>query len=409
MDISQRGLAVPSSPIRKLVPFAEAARREGVTVYHLNIGQPDLPTPPAFWEALARYPHDVLAYGHSAGSAELREGLARYYRGCGYDVAAEDVLVTTGGSEAILFALLACCDPGDEVLCFEPFYTNYNAFALSAGVRLVPALCRAEDGYHLPPRGEIEALAGPRTRAILACSPNNPTGTVLTRAEMEALAALSRERNLFFLSDEVYREFVYEGSHTGVLELGLGDRAVMLDSLSKRFSACGARIGCAVTKNRSLQRALLHLGQARLCPPTLEQAAALPLLDLGPDYYRSIQEEYRRRRDTVLEALGRMPGVVCRRPAGAFYVMAKLPIDDAGDFATWLLERFRHGSATVMVAPGDGFYATPGRGRDEVRIAYVLDTVRLRAAMECLAAGLEAYRGPARSPGTPGSQRPRTV
>lgn len=393
MKISQRGSAFPASPIRKLVPFAEAAKRQGVKVYHLNIGQPDLPTPPAFWDAIHAHTERVLAYGHSAGAAELREAFARYYRKCGYDVEAADVTVTVGGSEAVLFALLATCDPGDEVLCFEPFYTNYNSFALSAGVRLVPVPCRAEDGYHLPPLAEIEARVTQRTRAILACTPNNPTGTVLRRSEMEGLADLCARRGLFFLCDEVYREFVYGERHTSVLELGLGDRAVMLDSISKRFSACGARIGCAVTPNRDLGRAFLHLGQARLCPPTLEQVGALPLCDLGPEYYHSVQEEYRRRRDVVVAALERMPGVLCRRPAGAFYVMARLPIDDADRFAQWLLEELRHDGATVMVAPGAGFYATPGRGVDEVRIAYVLETRELEGAMACLEAGLRAYPG----------------
>jgi aspartate aminotransferase len=393
MEISRRGHSIPASPIRRLVPYAEAAKREGVHVHHLNIGQPDLPTPPGFWEALRSYPDPVLAYGHSAGLAEFRAGLARYYQRCGYDVEADDVTVTTGGSEAVLFAFLACCDAGDEVICFEPFYTNYNSFAVSAGVRLVPLTCVAEEGYHLPPLAEVEDRVGPRTRALIACTPNNPTGTVLGRAEMEALADLCRRRRLFFLSDEVYREFVYGERHTGVLELGLGDQAVMLDSISKRFSACGARVGCVVTKNRDLQRAFLHLGQARLCPPTLEQAAALAILDLGPDYYRGIQDEYRRRRDVVVDALERIPGVVCRRPMGAFYAMAKLPIDDAERFAIWLLEKFRHEGETVMVAPGDGFYATPGRGRDEVRIAYVLETGALARAMACLARGLEAFRG----------------
>jgi aspartate aminotransferase len=391
MNISKRGAAIPASPIRKLVPLAEAATRAGVKVYYLNIGQPDLPTPPGFWEAVRNHSQAVLAYGHSAGLPEFREGLARYYGRYGYDVEAADITVTTGGSEAILFAFLACCDPGDEVVCFEPFYTNYNSFALSAGVRLVPVTCRAEEGYHPPPLPEIEGRIGPKTRAILACTPNNPTGTVLSRAEMEGLAGLCRRHRLYLLADEVYREFVYGEKHTGVLELGLGDQAVMLDSISKRFSACGARVGCAVTKNRALGAAFLHLGQARLCPPTLEQIGALAVMDSDPAYYQAIQEEYRRRRDVVVDALVRIPGVVCRRPMGAFYVMAKLPIADSTDFASWLLSDFRHQGATVMVAPGDGFYATPGRGLDEVRIAYVLACGDLEAAMRCLAEGLAAY------------------
>lgn len=393
MNISQRGASFPASPIRKLVPHAEAAKKTGATVFHLNIGQPDLATPPAFWETLGRYhEHDrVLAYGHSAGQLEFREGLARYYRGCGYDVSTQDVTVTTGGSEAILFALLGTCDVGDEVLVFEPFYTNYNSFAISAGVRLVPVTCRAEEGYHLPPIADVAAKVTDRTRAIMICSPNNPTGTVLRRDELDGLAALCRARDLFLLSDEAYREFVYDGAHVSVFDLGLGERAVLLDSISKRFSACGARIGCAVTTHPGLQKAFLHLGQARLCPPSLEQAAALPLIDLPPSYYAGVQAEYRRRRDVVMEGLGKIPGVLCREPKGAFYIMARLPVADSGDFAVFMLDEFRHENATVMVAPGDGFYATPGMGRDEIRIAYVLETEALRRAMECLALGLAAY------------------
>ncbi|HEY3358917.1 MAG TPA: pyridoxal phosphate-dependent aminotransferase [Polyangia bacterium] len=393
MHLSQRGRSVPPSPIRKLVPFAEAAKARGTTVYHLNIGQPDIPTNPVFWDAIRRFPDKVLAYGHSAGLLEYRELLGASYRRLGYEVTADDVTVTTGGSEAILFALMAICDPGDEVLCFEPFYTNYNGYAVAACVKLVPLACRAEDGYHLPSAAAIAARITKRTRAILGCTPNNPTGTVLTQGEMQMLGRLAAEHDLFFVSDETYRDFVYEGRHSGVLELGLGDRAVLIDSISKRFSACGARIGCLVTPNRDLNRAFLHFGQARLCPPSLEQVGAIALLGLEAGYFTTILEEYRARRDVLTDALAQMPGVLCKRPAGAFYAMARLPIDDANRFAQWLLTDWRCDGATVMVAPGDGFYATPGLGQDEVRFAYVLETPKLAQAMRCLAAALQAYPG----------------
>ena len=393
MQLSQRGRDVPPSPIRKLVPFAERAKAEGVAVYHLNIGQPDIPTSPVFWKAIQQYPGTVLAYGHSAGQKEYRDALAASYRAVGYDVVSEDVTVTTGGSEAILFALSAVCDAGDEVICFEPFYTNYNGFAIQAAVKLVPLACRAEDGYHLPPLAAIAAKITPRTRAIIACSPNNPTGTVFTRAEMEGLARLAVERDLFFLSDETYRDFIFEGRHTSVLELGIAERAVLMDSISKRYSACGGRVGCLVTRNRELCQSFLYMGQARLCPPTLEQVGAIALTGLGPDYLHGVLEEYRRRRDVVVAALGRMPGVLCKCPSGAFYAMARLPIDDGSRFAQWLLTDWRRNGETVMVAPGDGFYATPGLGRNEVRFAFVLEVEKLARAMDCFAAALAAYPG----------------
>jgi aspartate aminotransferase len=394
MPLSARGRAVPPSPIRKLVPFAEAAKAAGVTVYHLNIGQPDIPTPEVFWEAIRAFPSRVLEYGHSAGLLAYRERLAQGYADLGYGaVTPDDIVVTTGGSEAILFALEAIADPGDEVVCFEPFYTNYNGYAVATGVHLVPVRCRAEDGFHLPPAAAIAARIGPRTRAILTCTPNNPTGTVLRRDEMELVAGIARDRDLFVVSDETYHDFVYEGQPTSVMQVDLGDRAVLIDSISKRFSACGARIGCLVTRNRDLARTFLHLGQARLCPPSLEQHGAIALYGLGPDYFAGVLAEYRRRRDLVCAALGALPGVLCPRPEGAFYVMARLPVDDANRFASWLLTDFRCDGATVMVAPGDGFYATPGCGTDEIRIAYVLEEAKLQAAMRCLARALEVYPG----------------
>lgn len=393
MHPSLRGQNVPPSPIRKLVPFAEEAKKRGVIVHHLNIGQPDVPTPEVFFERVAGYREKVLAYGHSAGLAPLRQGMAAYYRELGFAVADDDVTVTTGGSEAILFAMMAICDPGDEIVCFEPFYTNYNSFAVQAGVTLRPVTCAPEDGYHLPARERIEAVIGPRTKGIIICSPNNPTGTVLRRDEMQTLVDIAIARELYLVSDEAYREFVYgEIPHTSVLAFPeLGSRALLLDSLSKRYSVCGARVGCVVSSDPALQRVFLHLGQARLCSPSLEQHGALGLLSIGGAYFQQMQAEYRRRRDAVIRGLEAIPGAKARTPEGAFYVMAQLPVADSGHFCEWLLREFQHEGETVMLAPGDGFYATPGLGRDEVRIAYVLEVDRLERAMRCLGEGLARY------------------
>lgn len=393
MRISERGNLVPPSPIRKLVPFAEMAKDEGVVVHHLNIGQPDVPTPKAFFDAVATFPDTVLSYGHSLGFATLREAMAGYYRRLGYKVEIDHVTITTGGSEAILFAMTALCDSGEEIVCFEPFYTNYNGYSVQSCVKLRPVRCVIEDGYHLPPRERIEAAITPRTRALLICSPNNPTGTVLRREEMQVLVDIAREHDLFVISDEAYREFIYgEVPHTSVLDFPeIADRAVLIDSLSKRFSLCGGRVGCLVTHNPDLRRVFLHLGQARLCSPSLEQHGSIPLLSFGDDFFRQVQAEYKRRRDTVMKWLAQMPSVQARTPEGAFYVMTRIPVRDAGRFATWLLTNFRLDGETVMLAPGDGFYATPGLGLDEIRIAYVLEVQRLERAMRCLKEALVAY------------------
>lgn len=390
--ISQRAARMPASPIRKLVPLSDQAKARGLRVYHLNIGQPDIPTPPEFMDAIRNYDRAVLEYGNSKGGAGYLKGLAGYYQHCGIDVEPKDIQVTTGGSEAIIFAMMCVASVGDEIIVFEPFYTNYNGFAMMADVKLAPYALEAENGFHLPSRERIESLVTPRTRAILVCSPNNPTGTVYSREEMEMLAAISRDRNLFLLSDEVYREFIYEGSHTSVMHLdGISDRAILLDSVSKRYSACGARIGCLVSRNKQVMDAVLCMGQARLCSPSIEQAGAAQALKLKDDYFRGIAEEYRRRRDTVYDELMKIPGVVCLKPSGAFYIMAKLPIKDVEDFARWMLTDFSLGGATTMIAPGPGFYATPGKGHDEARIAYVLNVDDLKRAMQILAAGIEAY------------------
>ncbi|HEX4952508.1 MAG TPA: pyridoxal phosphate-dependent aminotransferase [Thermoanaerobaculia bacterium] len=393
--IAQRAKAMPPSPIRKLAPVAEEARRRGVRVYQLNIGQPDVPTPPALLDAYRRHQIEILAYGHSGGLWDYRESLARYYRRHGIDVDKEQVLVTTGGSEAILFALLVTCDPGDDVLIPEPFYTNYNGFAVQAGVGVVPVPCDAEHGYALPPAAEIRARLTPRTRAILICNPSNPTGYVYTWAELSTLREIALERDLFLITDEVYREFVFDGAeHHSVLHLsGVAERAILVDSISKRFSACGARIGCLVAKNQEVLDSVLRFAMARLCPPTLEQMAAMAALSLGQDYFAALRDEYRRRRDAAFEVLERLPGVVAHRPRGAFYAMVRLPVDDADRFCSWLLSDFSDEGETVMLAPGNGFYASPGLGGAEVRIAFVLNVDATRRAMEILARGLEAYPG----------------
>lgn len=385
-------MEVQASPIRKLVPYAEEAKNRGVSVYHLNIGQPDIETPPEFWDAIKSYPQKVLAYGHSQGLASYLEALSGYYRRGGLDIQADHIVVTTGGSEALVFAFLLVAEPGEKILVFEPFYTNYNGFATMAGVKLVPLETKAEDGFHLPPRDIIEKAIDPDVRGIMICNPNNPTGTLFTRAEMEMVAGIAREHGLFVLSDEVYRELVYEGEHTSILDIpDVDEFAIMLDSISKRFSACGARIGNLVTKNRKLHEAAVKFGQARLCSPTLEQVGAEAALRLGPEYFENLVAEYKRRRDVVYDGLMQIEGTVCRKPAGAFYAMAKLPISSAEEFAKYMLAEFSVDNKTVMIAPGPGFYATPGRGVDECRIAYVLNTESLKDAMRILKLGVEAF------------------
>ena len=394
-QISSRAKTMPPSPIRKLVPFAEAAKKRGIKVYHLNIGQPDIPTPEVMMNAFRNHEIKVLEYGHSGGLWEYREGLVKYYRRHNIHVSKEEILVTTAGSEAIIFAMLATMDEGDEMIVPEPFYTNYNGFAVEAGVKVVPVTCRAEDGFALPPDAEIRAKITPRTRAIMICNPNNPTGYVYRLEEMNRLRALVLEHDLFFFSDEVYREFVYDGKkHHSVLHLeGLDDRAVLLDSISKRYSACGARVGCLVTHNKDILESALRFGQARLCPPTMEQLAALAAVDTPQSYMDAVFNDYNRRRETVFNALGKIPGVVGQKPSGAFYTVVKLPVDNADRFCRWLLEEFDDKGETVMLAPANGFYATPGLGEDEVRIAFVLNSAAMERSMDILKKALQAYPG----------------
>ena len=375
------------------MPLAEEAKRRGVRVLHLNIGQPDLETPAPMRERLARYPDRVIAYTPSGGTPEYLAYLSEYYQRLGISLSAEELIATTGGSEAILFAFLACADAGDEALLVEPFYTNYSAFAAMAGIRLVPLTTLVEDGFHLPRREEWERACTPRTRMVLLCNPNNPTGTVYSPEELALVAGFCRDRGLFLVCDEVYREFVYDGRRTvSALVLdGAEDTVVVVDSLSKRYSACGIRLGCLATRNRDVHRASLRMAQGRLSPPGLAQFMAVGALDLPASYFTELVEEYERRRNVLYEGLRKIPGVFLTQPEGAFYFVARLPIADCDDFASWMLTDFQHAGATVMVAPARGFYGTPGLGADQVRIAYVLKEEDLRDAVEILSAGLAAY------------------
>jgi aspartate aminotransferase len=395
--ISERASIFPDSPIRKLVPFADQARAKGRTVYPLNIGQPDIPTPKPFLDALKAYDKPVIAYGKSEGELAYREALAKYYQGVQIEVKADDIVVTQGGSEAILFAFQIATEPGDEVLVFEPFYTNYNAFALMCDIHLRPVRTLAATGFHLPSDEKIRASIGPRTKAILLCSPNNPTGTVFSEDELRRLGAIAKELGLFVISDEVYREFCYEGSHTSIMHLnGLDDHAILVDSVSKRYSACGARIGCLVTRNTEARAAAVRLAQSRLCPAVVEQEACLAMAQLGMDFFTPLREEYQRRRDATYQGLMKIHGVTCLEPKGAFYIMAELPVADCETFAKWLLTDYHHNNETLMVAPGPGFYARgkyeqAGCGLNQVRLAYVLETAKLTKAMDILNRAIDAY------------------
>jgi aspartate aminotransferase len=385
---------MPASPIRRLMPVAEQAKRRGIHVYHLNIGQPDLETPPAMRDRLRLLEKEkVYAYTPSGGTPEYLASLQKYYAGFGIALTLEQILATTGGSEAILFSMLACAEEGDEVLVVEPFYTNYLAFAAMAGLRLVPVRSRVEDGFHLPPREVWERAVTGKTKLVLLCNPNNPTGTVYRRDEIEGIAAFCRDHGLFLVSDEVYREFVYDGRRPlSALALeGFEDSVVVVDSLSKRYSACGIRLGCLATKNRDVFGACLRMAQGRLSPPGLAQFVAAGAADLPSGYTASVVAEYQRRRDVLYRGLKEIPGVFLTKPEGAFYFVARLPIRDGDDFASWMLSDFSLDGATVMVAPAKGFYATPDLGADEVRIAYVLNQQDLEASIRILAAGLERY------------------
>ncbi|MBP3202891.1 MAG: pyridoxal phosphate-dependent aminotransferase [Bacteroidales bacterium] len=391
-SISQRGTRLPSSPIRKLVPLSDAAKREGVKVYHLNIGQPDLPTPPKGLEALKHITRTTLEYSPSEGILPLREKMSAYYARFGLQVAPSEIIVTTGGSEAILFAFLACLDPGDEIVMLEPVYANYITLAQAAGVVVKTVTARIEDGFALPPVSAFEAAITERTRGILLCHPSNPTGTVYDREELLQLKRLVLKYNLYLFSDEVYREFVYNDvPFVSALALDIPEHVVVLDSVSKRYSACGIRVGMLVSLNPEVRAAVMKLCQARLSPPLLGQIVAEASIEGTEDYARACYEEYKARRDFFIEGLNQIPDVYSPMPQGAFYTVASLPVEDAEDFCRWLLTDFRQNGETVMMAPAAGFYATPGMGRNEVRLAYVLKKQDLARALELLRASLEAY------------------
>lgn len=384
---------MPESPIRKLVPFAEAARKKGVEVIHLNIGQPDIKTPEVAMEAIRSNTIDVLAYSRTEGSETYREKLAGYYAKHGIHVTARDIIVTTGGSEALSFAIGSIADFGDEIIIPEPFYANYNGFSIAAGVNVVPVTSKFDSNFALPPIDDFEKAINTRTRAILICNPGNPTGYLYTKEEIQRLVALVKKYDLFLIADEVYREFTYEGNtHCSILaEEELDDHAIMVDSVSKRYSMCGARVGCIVTRNKEVIKTALKFAQARLSPPTLGQLASEAALDTPEQYFEEVIEEYQGRRDLLIEELQTVPGVAVTHPQGAFYCIAALPVEDAEDFARWMLESFSMDGATVMVAPAAGFYATPGLGSNEVRIAYVLEKEKLKKAVNLLREGLKAY------------------
>lgn len=392
-QISNRARSMPASPIRKLMPLADDARRRGVHVYHLNIGQPDLKTPAVMRARLGKL-SDVLAYTPSAGTPEYLTSIQLYYHRLGIELGLDQIIATTGGSEALLFAFFTCANDGDDALVVEPFYTNYSSFATLAGVRLVPLTAKGEDGFHLPPRASWGRALTPRTRMVLLCNPNNPTGTVYTPEEVLQVAQFCRDHGLFLVADEVYRELVYDGRHaTSALSLaGFEDLVVVVDSLSKRYSACGVRLGSFCTRNHDVYDAGLRMAQGRLSAPGLAQILALGASELGPEYSQGVAAEYQKRRDLLFDGLSRIPGVFLRKPEGAFYFVARLPVLDAEDFTRFLLTDFQLDGATVMVAPAQGFYASPGLGLNEVRIAYVLKEEDLRASVAILSAGLSAYR-----------------
>lgn len=393
--ISQRGLKMPSSPIRKLVPYAEAAKKRGIKVYHLNIGQPDIKTPDVAIEAIRKYDGKVIEYSHSAGNESYRKALAAKYTQQGILVDENQILITTGGSEAILFAMFSCLNPGDEIIIPEPFYTNYNAFAQTAGVVVKPITSNIKDGFALPPISEFEKSITPETKAIMVCNPNNPTGYLYSQAELEQLRDLVLKHDLYLFADEVYREFCYSGNeHFSVMKLqGLDQHAIMIDSVSKRYSECGVRIGALITRNKDILNSALKYGQARLSPPSLGQIVGEASLQTPDIYFTEVYDEYIARRNFIIDELNKIPGVFAPKPKGAFYAIISLPIDDSDKFCQWLLEDFNYENQTVMLAPASGFYATPGLGKTEVRIAYVLKIDDLRNAVKCLAEALKVYPG----------------
>lgn len=392
LKISHRGEQMPPSPIRKLVPYAEAAKKKGIKVYHLNIGQPDIETPPAIMDAVRKADFKVLEYSHSAGNESYRRKLVKYYQKVGIDVDYNQIIITTGGSEAILFGFMSCLDAGDEVIIPEPFYANYNGFAVAADVVVKPITSHIENGFALPPMEEFEKVITPRTKAIVICNPNNPTGYLYSREEMETLKEIVQQHNLYLFADEAYREFCYGGEHISAMHLtGIDEHVVLMDTISKRYSACGGRIGAFVTRNKKVYDTAIKFAQARLSPPSFAQILGEAAIDLPDNYFDVTKAEYLKRRNTLVKRLNDMPGVFCPNPGGAFYAIARLPIDDSDKFCQWLLESFSYNGQTVMLAPASGFYGTRGLGQDEVRLAYVLNIDDLNKAMDCLEKALEQY------------------
>jgi len=391
--ISEKALVVPASPIRKLVPFAEAAKKAGKTVFHLNIGQPDIETPEAALKAIHNFKDKVLEYSHSAGNESYRIKLAASYQKQGIPVNMEDILITTGGSEALIFAMLCTCNPGDEIIIPEPFYANYTSFAVIAGVKVIPVTSKIENGFALPPIEEIAMKITPRTKGIVICNPGNPTGYLYSKTELEMLGEMVKKHDLFLFADEVYREFCYDGAvpHSVLNLQGLSEHVIMIDSVSKRYSMCGARIGALVSKNKEVMAAALKFGQARLSPPTIDQVAAEAALDTPQSYFDNVIQEYVERRNIMVDGLNSIPGVYCPKPSGAFYCVARFPVADAEKFCIWLLQSFEFEGQTVMMAPANGFYSSKNAGKNEVRIAYVLNQDSLKKSVECLRHALEQY------------------
>ncbi len=393
--ISSKAVAMPASPIRKLVPYAEAAKKQGRKVYHLNIGQPDIETPEVVRNKMKELDLKVVEYSNSDGIAAYRQGLTKYYASKSIDLTPEQIMVTTGGSEALVFAFMTCFNPGDEVIIPEPFYANYNGFAVMAGVTVIPVMSSIDTGFALPPIDAFEQLITPKTKGILICNPGNPTGYLYSKSELEQLRDVAKKHDLFLMADEVYREFAYDGAvPSSILNLeGLEDNAIMIDSVSKRYSMCGARIGALITRNKQVMAAAMKFAQARLSPPTFGQMASLYALETPQSYFDGVVEEYVERRNILIDGLNTIPGVVCPKPKGAFYCIAELPIDDSDVFCQWMLETFEYNNQTVMMAPATGFYSNPEPGRKQVRLAYVLNKESLQASVEVLREALKVYPG----------------
>ena len=394
MKISNRALGMETSPIRKLAPYAEAAKKKGKKVYHLNIGQPDIATSPKFMEAIRKFDQKVVAYGNSQGDVNLIKAIQKYYEAWGIHYETQNIYITNGGSEALEMAVFSLCDPGDEILVFEPFYANYTTFAKLGNAKITAVPTRAEDGYCMPDMATVEKYINGRTRAILLTNPGNPTGVVYSKQEMDMIAEIVKKYDIALISDEVYREFVYDGTYTSFgTYKELEQNLIMIDSVSKRYSACGARIGCVISKNKELCAQFMKLCQGRLCAPAVEQVGAAALYETPASYLEEVNKEYKKRRDTIADGLAKIPGLVSSQPKGAFYVMVKFPVDDAEKFAIWMLQDFEVNGETVMIAPGNGFYATPGKGVDEARLAYVLNCKDLEKAMALLAEAVKQYPG----------------